>query len=218
MGAAEKSWIGLPVEEKSPRSDTIVTDLDTPSRKSSTKHQRYPLQDNSQFTQKRRPWHGGVPCPDDWPQRLVPSKGYFLVLCDSLHHLYLLAGSKADSKDSNIGHHTHTSLGAFLESKPELDNASSMEDRGILEDIGAEVIHTLRAASYKLFRFHLHDWLALIALAVIYGILNIIDPFYRYVGKQFIQDYMYPLKSNTIPFQAVPVCFKLLQYDIFIDC
>ncbi|MCO5561211.1 hypothetical protein L7F22_014832 [Adiantum nelumboides] len=52
-----------------------VTDLDTPSRKSSTKHQRYPLQDSSQFivhTQKRRHWHGGVPCPDDWPQRLAP--------------------------------------------------------------------------------------------------------------------------------------------------
>ncbi|MCO5572104.1 hypothetical protein L7F22_025855 [Adiantum nelumboides] len=30
--------------------DRPVTDLDTPSRKSSTKHQRYPLQDSSQFT------------------------------------------------------------------------------------------------------------------------------------------------------------------------
>ncbi|MCO5605100.1 hypothetical protein L7F22_059280 [Adiantum nelumboides] len=120
------------------------------------------------------------------------------------------------SASPSPGHHTHTSLGTFLESKPELDNGSSMEDRGILEDIGAEVIHTLRAASYKLFRFHLHDWLALIALAVIYGILNLIDPFYRYVGEQFIQDYMYPLKSNTIPFQAVPAIAVGIPLVVFI--
>ncbi|MCO5551080.1 hypothetical protein L7F22_004577 [Adiantum nelumboides] len=56
-----------------------VTDLDTPSRKSSTKHQRYPLQDSSQFTRKRRHWHGGVPCPDDWPQRLALPKGCFFL-------------------------------------------------------------------------------------------------------------------------------------------
>ncbi|MCO5579855.1 hypothetical protein L7F22_033717 [Adiantum nelumboides] len=31
-----------------------------------------PLQNSSQFTQKTRHWHGRVPCPDDWPQRLAP--------------------------------------------------------------------------------------------------------------------------------------------------
>ncbi|KAI5083009.1 hypothetical protein GOP47_0002752 [Adiantum capillus-veneris] len=101
--------------------------------------------------------------------------------------------------------------------KPESDNVTSMEDRGILQDIGEEVICTLRAASYKLFRFHLHDWLALIALAVIYGILNsVINPFYRYVGSPIIQDYKYPLKPNTIPGLAVPVIAIGIPLVIFI--
>ena len=66
---------------------------------------------------------------------------------------------------------------------------------------------TLKGATYKLLRFHLHDWLAIFGLAILYGVLNAILPFYRFVGQTLIGDYMFPLKPNTIPFQAVPVGF-----------
>eukprot|EP00250_Pteridium_aquilinum_P015961 c22860_g1_i3 orf=164-1243(+) len=114
------------------------------------------------------------------------------------------------------GAQTHTSLGTFLDRKSDSDNALPMEDRGTLEDLGAEVISTLRGASYKLLRFHLHDWLAIFGLAILDGILNIINPFYRFVGKSMIGDYMYPLKGNTIPFQAVPVIAIGIPLFIFV--
>ena len=63
----------------------------------------------------------------------------------------------------------------------------------------------LSAATYKIARFHIYDWIAVFGLILLYGALNLIDPFYRYIGETMIGDYMYPLKSNTIPFQVVPV-------------
>ena len=63
----------------------------------------------------------------------------------------------------------------------------------------------LSSATYKIARFHIYDWIALFGLIILYGVLNLIDPFYRFIGETMIGDYMYPLKSNTIPFQVVPV-------------
>ncbi|MCO5596409.1 hypothetical protein L7F22_050471 [Adiantum nelumboides] len=69
-----------PAYDTMPRFDMevtdVVTDLDTPSRKSSTKHQRYQLQDSSQFTVHTRRDDTGTAefraqSPKDWrPQRV----------------------------------------------------------------------------------------------------------------------------------------------------
>lgn len=91
-----------------------------------------------------------------------------------------------------------------------------MEEKGTLEEIGDEVMTTLKGACYALLRFHLHDWLAILGLIVLDGVLNIITPFYRYVGEYTINDYMFPLKSNTIPFYAVPLVAVLIPLVIFI--
>lgn len=37
------------------------------------------------------------------------------------------------------------------------------------------------------------------------GVLNKIEPFHRYVGKDMMQDSMYPFKKDTIPMWGVPV-------------
>jgi len=66
--------------------------------------------------------------------------------------------------------------------------------------------HTVRSHGTKVLRFHMHDWLILVLLGVIDIILNVIDPFHRFVGKDMMTDLKYPFKGNTIPFWAVPVC------------
>lgn len=53
----------------------------------------------------------------------------------------------------------------------------------------------------------MHDWLILILLAIIDVGLNVIHPFYRFVGKDMMTDFKYPLKENTVPFWAVPVSY-----------
>lgn len=53
----------------------------------------------------------------------------------------------------------------------------------------------------------MHDWLILLLLVIIDAVLNIIEPFHRFVGEGMMTDLRYPLKDNTIPFWAVPVCF-----------
>lgn len=54
-------------------------------------------------------------------------------------------------------------------------------------------------------RIHMHDWLILILLAIIEIGLNVIHPFYRFVGKDMMTDLKYPLKESTVPLWAVPV-------------
>lgn len=81
---------------------------------------------------------------------------------------------------------------------------------------GTEVISTIRGATYKLFRFHLHDWLALLALAILVCVLNIISPFHRFVGITMMGDLMYPLQSNTVPVAAVPVIAIVIPLVIFV--
>lgn len=65
--------------------------------------------------------------------------------------------------------------------------------------------HTLQSHGFKVARIHMHDWIILVLLGVIEIILNVIEPFHRFVGKDMMTDLRYPLKGNTVPFWAVPV-------------
>lgn len=65
--------------------------------------------------------------------------------------------------------------------------------------------HTFRNQGVEIARFHMHDWLILFLLVVIDIVLNVIEPFHRFVGSDMMTDLRYPLKDNTIPFWAVPV-------------
>lgn len=65
--------------------------------------------------------------------------------------------------------------------------------------------HTFRNQGVEVARFHMHDWFILFVLVVIDIILNVIEPFHRFVGSDMMTDLSYPLKDNTIPFWAVPV-------------
>lgn len=60
-------------------------------------------------------------------------------------------------------------------------------------------------------RKHLHDWVILVVLGVIIGLLNLIEPFHRYLSKEMLTpDVKYPFKEDSIPMFAVPVCVKLI--------
>ncbi|XP_065011807.1 lipid phosphate phosphatase 2-like isoform X1 [Musa acuminata AAA Group] len=76
--------------------------------------------------------------------------------------------------------------------------------------------HTVRSHGTQVARFHMHDWFILILLAIIDGCLNIIEPFHRFVGRDMMTDLRYPLKSNTVPFWAVPLIGILLPFAIII--
>ncbi|XP_077210612.1 lipid phosphate phosphatase 2-like isoform X2 [Tasmannia lanceolata] len=75
--------------------------------------------------------------------------------------------------------------------------------------------HTIKSHGFKLARSHMHDWVILTLLALIYGILNLIRPFYRFIGKEMMDDLKYPLKSLTVPFWAVPILAVVLPFAIF---
>lgn len=64
---------------------------------------------------------------------------------------------------------------------------------------------TIRQHGAQVARIHMHDWLILLLLVVIEIVLNIIEPFHRFVGADMMTDLKYPLKENTIPLWAVPV-------------
>ncbi|XP_058088978.1 lipid phosphate phosphatase 2 isoform X1 [Magnolia sinica] len=76
--------------------------------------------------------------------------------------------------------------------------------------------HTIKSHGVKVARVHMHDWLILLLLGVIEVILNVIEPFYRFVGKDMMADLKYPLQSNTVPIWAVPIIAVLLPLAIFI--
>ncbi|KAK6115114.1 hypothetical protein DH2020_007383 [Rehmannia glutinosa] len=76
--------------------------------------------------------------------------------------------------------------------------------------------HTIKSHGGKLARSHKHDWLILILLAGIEIVLNIINPFYRYVGQDMMTDLRYPMKENTVPVWSVPVYAVLLPILIFV--
>ncbi|KAL3527012.1 hypothetical protein ACH5RR_011668 [Cinchona calisaya] len=76
--------------------------------------------------------------------------------------------------------------------------------------------HTLRTHGVTLARTHMHDWLILMLLGAIVVILNVIHPFYRFVGKDMMADLKYPMKENTVPLWAVPVYAVLLPIVVFL--
>lgn len=65
--------------------------------------------------------------------------------------------------------------------------------------------HTLRSHGVAVARIHMHDWFIFLLLVLIVAILNLTHPFYRYVGKDMMNDLKYPFKDNTVPIWAVPV-------------
>ena len=73
--------------------------------------------------------------------------------------------------------------------------------------------YTMRSHGMVLARLHMYDWIILLLLAVIDGLLNLIEPFHRFVGKDMMTDLRYPLKGNTVPFWAVPVCPGVLIFQ-----
>ncbi|XP_039143199.1 lipid phosphate phosphatase 2-like [Dioscorea cayenensis subsp. rotundata] len=74
--------------------------------------------------------------------------------------------------------------------------------------------HTLQSHGFKVARIHMHDWIILVLLGVIEIILNVIEPFHRFVGKDMMTDLRYPLKGNTVPFWAVPLIGIVLPFAI----
>ncbi|KAL5726569.1 hypothetical protein ACHQM5_009603 [Ranunculus cassubicifolius] len=76
--------------------------------------------------------------------------------------------------------------------------------------------HTVRSHGWQVAKTHMHDWLILLLLGAIIVGLNVIHPFYRFVGKDMMTDLKYPLKSNTVPTWAVPMYAVLLPIVIFV--
>ncbi|XP_021292326.1 lipid phosphate phosphatase 2-like [Herrania umbratica] len=75
--------------------------------------------------------------------------------------------------------------------------------------------HTLTSHGVKVARIHLYDWLILVCLVVIDGLLNFIEPFHRFVGEEMMTDLKFPFHKDTIPFWAVPFLAVLLPLVIF---
>ncbi|PKA55563.1 Lipid phosphate phosphatase 2 [Apostasia shenzhenica] len=76
--------------------------------------------------------------------------------------------------------------------------------------------HTIRSHGTRVAKFHMHDWIILVLLGIIDIILNVIEPFHRFVGRDMMTDLRYPLKSNTIPFWAVPLIGIVLPTFIIV--
>ncbi|CBI26967.3 unnamed protein product, partial [Vitis vinifera] len=76
--------------------------------------------------------------------------------------------------------------------------------------------HTIKSHGVQVARDHKHDWLILLLLVMLEIILLVIHPFYRFVGKDMMDDLKYPLKDNTVPVWAVPIYAVLLPIVIFI--
>ena len=81
-------------------------------------------------------------------------------------------------------------------------------------DLGA---HTIKSHGASVAKNHMHDWLILLLLAVIEITLFLIHPFYRFVGKDMMEDLKYPMKDNTVPGWTVPVSvLVLVHYYLFL--
>lgn len=75
--------------------------------------------------------------------------------------------------------------------------------------------HTLQSHGLKVAKIHMHDWLILLLLVVIDGLLNFVEPFHRFVGQGMMTDLTYPLKPNTVPVWAVPILAAILPVAVF---
>ncbi|XP_031249409.1 lipid phosphate phosphatase 2-like isoform X1 [Pistacia vera] len=80
-------------------------------------------------------------------------------------------------------------------------------------DLGS---HTIRSHGSRVAKTHMHDWIILVVLGVTDIILNLIHPFYRFVGKDMMADFKYPMKDNTVPVWAVPIYAVLMPILIFL--
>ncbi|KAL0461997.1 UNVERIFIED_CONTAM: putative lipid phosphate phosphatase 3, chloroplastic [Sesamum latifolium] len=76
--------------------------------------------------------------------------------------------------------------------------------------------HTVRSHGVRVATTHMHDWLILILLGLILIVLNVIHPFYRFVGKDMMSDFKYPLKTSTVPPWAVPIYAIILPLIVFL--
>ncbi|XP_030452196.2 lipid phosphate phosphatase 2-like isoform X1 [Syzygium oleosum] len=74
----------------------------------------------------------------------------------------------------------------------------------------------MRSSGMMVARTYIYDWLILMVLVVIGSLLHLIHPFYRFVGKDMMTNLKYPLKSNSVPFWAVPTYALLLPMVIFV--
>ncbi|CAN6163457.1 unnamed protein product [Urochloa humidicola] len=63
----------------------------------------------------------------------------------------------------------------------------------------------LRTHGKEVARLHLFDWIVLLLLVVMYGLLGLIQPFHRFVAEDMMTTLRYPMKDNTVPGWAVPV-------------
>uniref|UniRef100_A0A287L9C4 Phosphatidic acid phosphatase type 2/haloperoxidase domain-containing protein n=1 Tax=Hordeum vulgare subsp. vulgare TaxID=112509 RepID=A0A287L9C4_HORVV len=68
----------------------------------------------------------------------------------------------------------------------------------------------------RIARSHAYDWVALLLLVAVEGVLNAIEPFHRFVGEDMIADLRYPMKSNTVPVWAVAVVAVIVPVLIFV--
>ncbi|XP_076935622.1 lipid phosphate phosphatase 2-like [Bidens hawaiensis] len=76
--------------------------------------------------------------------------------------------------------------------------------------------HTIRTHGAKVARTHMHDWLVLLLLVVIEVVLNVIEPFHRFVGAEMMVDLKYPLQDNTVPLWSVPIIAILLPLAVIL--
>ncbi|KVI05391.1 Phosphatidic acid phosphatase/chloroperoxidase, N-terminal [Cynara cardunculus var. scolymus] len=89
-----------------------------------------------------------------------------------------------------------------------------MYQEGRVREVNAGAFY-LKSHGTKLARSHMYDWLILVLLGLIEIILNIIHPFYRFVGKDMMVDLKYPMKDNTVPVWSVPLYAVLLPIIVF---
>ncbi|XP_008799302.2 lipid phosphate phosphatase 2-like isoform X2 [Phoenix dactylifera] len=76
--------------------------------------------------------------------------------------------------------------------------------------------HTVQSHGVKVAKIHKYDWFVVVLLMMMVVTLNVIHPFYRFVGKDMITDLKFPLKSNTVPVWAVPIISVLLPAAVFL--
>ncbi|BAT93814.1 hypothetical protein LR48_Vigan02g243300 [Vigna angularis] len=76
--------------------------------------------------------------------------------------------------------------------------------------------HTIKSHGAALARNHVRDWLILLLLIVIEVVLFVIKPFYRFVGRDMMEDLKYPMQENTVPVWAVPLYAVLLPMAVFL--
>nr|CAB3468430.1 unnamed protein product [Digitaria exilis] len=63
----------------------------------------------------------------------------------------------------------------------------------------------LKTHGKEVARLHLFDWIVLLLLVAMYGVLSLIQPFHRFVAEDMMVTLRYPMKNNTVPSWAVPV-------------